>query len=134
MKLPNNLLKKMLLIENLGEILYSNLYLKAKDEDSRTIYKKLSINEQETGVAIREYSLKNNFDLKMFFSNLILLIADVVFKIVSEKQLLLFLRNILKKRIYLKYYEKYKNYYSQELWNILLDHEKFQHKLLNVRS
>ena len=120
------LLKKMYLIELLGDSLYENLALKEKNGELRKIYVRLSDNERETGENIEKEIYKSS----RVHRHWIVVIASFLFRIIPNKVLSNFLKNILRKRMYSQWFELY-NEYNSELWQLLVEHEELQHELLS---
>jgi hypothetical protein len=129
MLLNQNQLKKMLVIEAIGEKLYKALASKTKDQNSKSLYLQLAIAESQTAKYIeKEISLtnKNNHIIsKGITSNF----AGFIFSLLTARQLRWLLRNTLKKRMYKRWFDVYKDD-NRELWNLLLKHEEIQHELL----
>lgn len=124
-------LKKMLVIEIIGEKLYNALTFKTKDKSLKSIYQKLAFAEFQTAKHIeKEISLtnRNNYIIsKAIVANF----AGFIFSLLTARQILWILKNTLKKRMYRHWFEIYKED-NRDLWDLLLKHEEFQHELLRL--
>lgn len=129
-KTYEKLLNKMLIIENAGEALYRSLGSKTRDGNLRLIYEKLALNEHETAKCIENEILLILGKGHSILINIVALsLANIVFSVLTTRQLVWILKRVLKRRVYSKWYNEYKND-NENFWRILLNHENLQHKLL----
>lgn len=124
------LLDKMLRIEKLGDIIYKSIALKVKNKDLRLTYERLALNEQETARYIENEILVLDENHPISVNGVILNLAKIVCGILTARQLAWILKTILKRRMYSKWYNIYKDK-NREFWRLLLNHEKLQHELLS---
>lgn len=122
-------LKKMLIIEIIGERIYKILSSKAKNDNRREIYQRLALNEKLTAQYIEKELLLINKSNHIIFKGIISSLASFIFNLLTAKQIVWILEKTLKKRIYSHWLNIYKEY-DQEFWNQLVNHEKLQHELL----
>ena len=122
-------LKKMLIIEIIGERIYKILSSKAKNDNRREIYQRLALNEKLTAQYIEKELLLINKNNHIIFKGIISSLASFIFNLLTAKQIVWILEKTLKKRIYSHWLNIYKEY-DQEFWNQLVNHEKLQHELL----
>src|SRR3989338_3785337 len=122
-------LKKMLIIEIIGERIYKILSSKAKNDNRREIYQRLALNEKLTAQYIEKELLLINKSNHIILKGIISSLASFIFNLLTAKQIVWILEKTLKKRIYSHWLNIYKEY-DQEFWNQLVNHEKLQHELL----
>ncbi len=125
-----NLLDKMLRTERLGDVIYKSLALKVKDKDLRLIYDRLALNEQETARYIENEILALDKSRSMPGNGVILNLVKFICSILPARQIAWILKNILKGRMYSKWYNIHKDR-NREFWRLLLNHENLQHELLS---
>jgi hypothetical protein len=125
------ILPKMFIIESLGEVIYDKLYAKTANPEFKAIYKILAENELNTRKHIEQELLSYNLALPLLSNNIAVATANSLFYFIPGKMLDGILRKILKRRIYRKWHKQF-NHENIELWDILLEHEKLQHKLLMI--
>jgi hypothetical protein len=128
-RIYQKLLDRMLLIENVGSIIYESLASKAKDENIRLAYGRLALNEQETARHIENEILEISKNNPKQVNGLILNIAKLVCGILTVRQISYVLKIILHRRMYSKWYNIY-NERNRDFWCLLLSHEQLQHELL----
>lgn len=119
----------MLLIENIGEILYRTLTLKAKERNLRLVYEKLALNERQTAGYIEKEILVIDKNQRVLVNGIILSLVKFICAILTARQLAWILKSALKKRVYSRWYNIYKDE-NQDFWSLLLSHENLQHELL----
>lgn len=124
------LLDKMLQTENLGDIVYKSLTAKTKNSDLRLVYERLALNERETAGYIEKEILALYKDHPIPVNGVILNLAKVICSMLAADQIAWILKNILKRKMYSKWYNIYKDK-NIDFWNLLLNHEKLQHELLS---
>lgn len=130
--LPNqNQLKKMLVIEAIGEKLYKVLASKTKDQNSKSLYLQLAIAESQTAKYIEKELSRINKNNRIISLGVTPNFAGFLFSLLTARQILWILRNTLKRRMYKRWFDIYKDDNS-ELWNLLLKHEEFQHEALKL--
>ena len=120
----------MLKIESLGDIIYKSLTSKTKNNNLRLAYERLALNEQETARYIEKEILVFDKNHPISVNSVILNLAKLICGVLTASQLAWILRNILKKRMYSKWYNIYKDK-NKDFWHLLLNHEKLQHELLS---
>ncbi|MDP2924014.1 MAG: hypothetical protein Q8O30_09910 [Candidatus Omnitrophota bacterium] len=128
-KAYQNLLNKMFMIENIGEILYKALISKAKDNNLRLIYERLALNEREIAKSIAEEILTINNSHYIVINETVLKLTKIICSTLTARQLAWILKSVLKRRAYSKWYNRY-NDNNQDFWRLLLNHENLQHELL----
>lgn len=126
-----NLFKKMLLIENLGALLYEALSAKSRDTNQKDIYTQLARNEHTSGTDIKEELARLNIHHSSPLHTGIVVIAKYAFALMPLCQLEWILKKALKKRIYSRWFACYHES-NQELWDKLLQHETMQCALLKI--
>ena len=126
-------LVKMFLIENLGQSIYKTLASKTSDEKKEAVYKRLALNEAETANHITAELKKNGLSVSALRKNILQVVALVVFLILSHDILENILKKTLKKRIFFLWFNMYHEY-NKCFWQLMLDHEKLQYKLLNLNK
>lgn len=124
-------LKKMLVIEAIGEKLYKALASKTKDQNSKSLYLRLAIAESQTARYIEKEISRTSKNNRIISRGIIPNLAGLVFSLLTAKQIQWILRNALKKRLYKQWFDFYKDD-NREFWNLLLKHEEFQHELLKL--
>lgn len=125
----NNLLHKMLRIERLGYVIYKSLALKVKDNQLRLVYERLALNEQETAKYIEnEISALAN-DYPVSGNGVTINLVKFACSILTAGQIAWILKNILKRRMYSRWYNIYRER-NQVFWLLLLNHENLQHEFL----
>ena len=124
-----HLLKTMFIIEVIGEAFYKTLILKVNDDKIRDIFKRLALNEKQTGKVIKNEISRLDNNPNNFLTRIICKAAGFVFSLITAKQLLRLLKLILIRRIYSRWYCLYKHN-NQDFWQQLLEHENLQHKFL----
>lgn len=123
-------LKKMLLLESLGESLYKALSYKALSEESVSIYKRLSVNEAKTADRIAN-ELKNlGFSVPMIRKSILKVTSFIIFSVLPRIKLEKLLKRALRKNYFRSWFDNYHKY-NQDFWQSMLDHETLQSKLLN---
>lgn len=123
-------LRKMFIIETIGEKLYKALSLKIKDEKLKSIYQQLAVNEAQTAKYIEQELARHNKN-PTIVKKLTAHFSGFIFTLLTAKQINWILKNTLKKRIYQRWFNIY-NGGNPNLWSRLLKHEEFQHKLLKL--
>jgi len=122
-------LKRMLTLEHIGEFLYRALILKAKDDNLRLIYDRLALNERETAGYIEKEILAIDKNHPIVIHGIILNLTRLICGMLTAGQLAWILKCALKRRIYSKWYNRYKDH-NQDFWYLLLNHENLQRELL----
>lgn len=123
------LLIKMRLVESAGEIFYKTLASKTKDNNLKLSYEKLALNEYETLKLIEKEILTINRNRRTLIRGARLSLAKIICSMLTAKQLEWILKTILKRRMYSKWYNMYKDK-NQDFWYSLLNHENLQYRLL----
>lgn len=124
-------LEKMFIVEAVGERLYNVLATKAKDKNLQSICQRLALGELQAREHIeKELSLIDK-NIHLPFKGVILSFANFIFCLSTVSQLLWILKSVLKKRIYTRWFDTYKDN-NQQFWKLLLDHENMQYKLLKT--
>jgi hypothetical protein len=122
------LLKKMFILEVLGERLYSILASKTKRENLKLAYRRLAFNEYKTLEYIEKEFFavcNNNVPNRKVISGC----AKFIFNLVPARQLSLILKSILKRRLYSRWFNINKDK-NRKFWDLLLEHENMQYELL----
>lgn len=121
----------MFLVECLGECIYNALSSKTLDEEKKSIYKRLSLNEVETAGRI-DYELeKLGFSVPMTRKAALKVVAVVVFTLLSHNMLERLLKKTLKKRIFRSWFDIYHEN-NENFWQVMLNHEILQYELLDL--
>lgn len=128
-KAYQKLLKQMLLIENAGEIIYQALNLKDKESNLRLVYERLALNERQTAGYIEKEILAIDKNQRVLVNGIILSLVKFICIILTARQLAWILKSALKKRVYSRWYNIYKDE-NQDFWSLLLSHENLQRELL----
>ena len=123
------LLKKMLIIEVIGEALYKTLVRKTSDRNLKTIYEKLALNEKDTAQSIEEELLRMGESGNFSTGSILFNLSSFLFNLLTASQLFRLLKTALKRSIYRKWFHQYRNH-NLEFWNPLLNHENLQLELL----
>ena len=95
------------------------------EENLKSIYQKLAINEYKTAECIKKELETSQSVNKKTISDL----AKFFFSILPEKCLSSILRSALQRRAYSRWYSMH-NEKNKEFWGQLLEHENVQHDLL----
>lgn len=119
----------MLVIEAIGERLYKALASKTKDQNSKSIYHQLAIAESQTAKYIEKEISLTNKNNRIISTGITPIFAGFIFSLLTARQILWILKNMLKKRMYKQWFDIYKDD-NRDLWDVLLKHEEFQHDLL----
>lgn len=125
-----NLLNKMLVIENIGEVLYKALISKGKNKNLKSIYERLALNERETAKYIEKELSARDRNISILIRGTILSVAKLICSLLTARQLNWVLKSALKRRIYSRWCNVYQHE-NQEFWRLLLNHENLQHELLS---
>ena len=126
-----NILRKMLIMECMGESIYNSLASKAINEESASVYKKLSENEAKTANYIINEMKRLGFSIPKTRKLIIKFLSRNIFSVLSHKKLETLLKKTLKKRMFNTWFNLYhKN--NQDFWQSMLDHEKLQYELLEI--
>lgn len=128
-KTYRKLLNKMLIVENVGEAFYRSLSSKTKKRDLKLAYGKLALNERETAKCIEQEILLIGMKRGILVDRLVIGLAKIICNMLTARQLNWIVKSVLNRRIYSKWYNRYKNN-DQDFWRQLLSHEDLQHKLL----
>jgi len=128
-KAYRDLLNKMLIIENIGEIFYKALVLKVKNKNLKLTYERLALNERETAKYIEKELWTIDKNNRILISGIILSVTKLLCSLLTARQLNWILKSVLKRRVYGEWYNLYKDK-NREFWRLLLNHENLQHKLL----
>ncbi len=120
-------MKKIYLIELLGQSFYRELALKEKYAALKEIYLNLAENEQQSSKHIEKEIADSS---SLFIQKTIASLVALTFKILPYKFLKNSLERILEKRIYSQWFQSY-NKFDRKLWRLLIEHEKVQHDLLS---
>lgn len=120
----------MFRIENFGDIIYKSLTSKSKDKVLRLTYDRLALNEQETARYIGNEILALGKSHSISGNGLILNLVKFICGILPARLIAWILKNILKRRMYSKWYNIHKDR-NREFWRLLLNHENLQHELLS---
>lgn len=128
-KTYQKLLKKILIIENIGEIFYKSLISKTKHNNLKLIYERLALNERENAKCIEREILKMDNAQRISVSCVVLSLTRIVCGVLTARQLAWVLKSTLNRRIYSRWYDKYKDN-NRDFWQLLLNHENLQHELL----
>ncbi len=123
------LLKKMYRIELVGDALYRVLAAKVKDPVFSDVYRQLSENECRAGRALLEEMDQCQVSISKKALSVLVRIVAFFFALIPQTILSNVLKNILKKRIYSGWGERYHDR-NPELWCVLIEHENVQHQLL----
>ena len=123
-------LRKMLVIETIGEKLYKTLSLRIKDENLKSIYQQLAVGEAQTAKYI-EKEISPHYNNPIIFKEFIPRFAGFVLSLLTVKQLVWILKSTLKRRIYKRWFDIYQAN-NPNLWKLLLKHEESQHELLKL--
>ena len=124
-----NLLRSLLLIENIGVSFYRIVATKEKHQPLSSIFAALAANEHETGERIEQEIRNVSGDSDVPLKNIGINLLTVACKIVPLGILKIFLKFTLKQKIYTRLSDKYQAL-NPELWENLVKHEKLQHELL----
>lgn len=130
-KAYRKLLNRMLIIENVGEALYKSLSSKIQKRDLKLTYERLALNEQETAKCIEQEILSKGMKQGILVNRSTLGFVKLICSILTTRQLNWILKSALNKRIYSKWYSRYKDN-NQSFWCQLLSHEDLQHELLKA--
>lgn len=125
------LLRKMLIIENAGEIFYASLIKKTKEKNLKLVYKKLALNEHNAAKRITEEISTIDKNCHVSVNRTILGLVRIICATLTERQLGRILKSILKRRIYSKWHNIH-NDKNRDFWCQLLDHEGLQQELLKT--
>ena len=128
-KAYRDLLNKMLTIENIGEIFYKALPSKVKNKNLKLTYERLALNERETAKYIEGELLVRDKNNRILIRGIILSLTKLLCSLLTARQLNWILKSALKRRVYSRWYDLYKDR-NQEFWRLLLNHENLQHELL----
>lgn len=132
-KTYQGLLKKLYAVEILGEKLYTQLYSKVQDKNLKSSYQKLALNEQKTATSIEKELLIIDKTNCVSDRSILLNSIGFIFKLLTARQLTWILKRALKRKIYSRYFNIYKDV-NQEFWRILLNHENAQYQLLRLND
>ncbi len=122
-------LRKMLIIEVVGAKLYNTLFLKTKDDNLKSICQQLAVAESQTAKYIEKEISRTNKNNRIISKGITPNLAGFIFSLLTARQLFWLLRKTLKKRMYQRWFDIYKDN-NREFWNLLLKHEELQHELL----
>jgi len=128
-KAYQSLLARMLIIENVGEVLYGALITKVKNANLKSAYEKLALNERETAKHIERELLARDENNRVMNGRVILSFTKFICGILTARQLAWLLKTALDRRIYSRWYDMHKDE-NHEFWRLLLNHENLQHELL----
>jgi hypothetical protein len=124
-------MKKIYVIEALGDCIYSSMATKISTSDLRCVYLRLAENERKmmelAAVELRSLGLRPP-GLKRKIS---VSVASAFFKIVPLVVQQKILLRILAGKIFSEWHAVYREK-NAVLWDQLLDHEKLQHALLGI--
>lgn len=128
-KPSNRLLKKMMVVETIGQALYETLARKTSDPNLKAIYERLAINEKETAKSIKEELLQMAENCNSSTERLLLNLSSFLFNLLNASQLFWLLRTALKRSVYRGWFRQYRDH-NQAFWDLLLNHENLQLELL----
>ena len=123
----------MFLMENLGQSIYKTLASKASDEEKTSVYKRLALNEAETASCIVNELKKLDLSVPVTRKIILKIAAFTVFSALPHNILEKLLRKTLKKRMFFLWFNMYHEY-NECFWQLMLDHEALQYKLLNLNE
>lgn len=124
-------LEKMFIVEAVGERIYNVLATKTKDKNLQSIFQGLAFGELRTREYIEKELTLIDKNIHLPFKKTILIFTNFIFCLLTVSQLLWILKSVLKKRIYTRWFDTYKDN-NQQFWKLLLDHENTQHELLKT--
>jgi hypothetical protein len=125
------LLARMFVIESVGESLYTRLKEKTEDTELKSIYDHLAKNESNTRKHIERELLKYDIPKPLMLNKVTLGVANLFFFFASGKMLERLLRRIMRRKLYSKWSDQFGSK-NIELWNILLEHENLQCRMLGM--
>jgi len=126
-----NTLIRMLFVESLGECMYNVLSSKTADEESASIYKRLSLNEAETAGRIVNEMKRLDISVPTTRASILKITALTVFSVLSQNILKNLLKNTLNKRMFRLWFSLYHEY-NEQFWQSMIDHEVLQYELLEL--
>ena len=124
-------LRKIFLIENLGEHIYYALLGKADDDVQRTIYRRLALNEAKTAHLTEEELARLYCPVPVIRKRFIGSIAYIVCSVLSQSTLEKLLKKTLRRRMFSSWFNIYHKF-NENFWEALLSHENLQHELLKL--
>ena len=122
-------LKKMYLIELLGESLYIQMAKKERKTNLKNVFLRLAENERVTGGRIQIELGSEVKGPSARIQRFIVGFASIIFQLVPLGFLFRSLKIILRKRMYSRWFESYEHF-NPILWQFLLSHENLQHEQL----
>ncbi|HOW87348.1 MAG TPA: hypothetical protein PKV84_01655 [Candidatus Omnitrophota bacterium] len=123
------LLKKLFLLEQIGESFYEIMAVRERDGALKNIYERLRINESETKLLIQG-ELKNVYPNEKIQSQTI---AISIFRFFCKILPLLLLKSLLRSTLGKRFFSKLSDEYrslNPGFWDALARHEYLQHELL----
>ena len=127
----SNLIKKIYIVESLGEALYSCMSNKHTNSALSLIYKTLSDNETRMKHLIENVAKEYSIALPYYKVNIYLTFSKLFFKASPHFILKNMLVHILRKQMFSSFHDAYRER-DTNLWDQLLAHEKLQYQLLNL--
>lgn len=125
----SRLLKRMFIIEVIGEVFYDTLNSKVADAELEAVYGQLALNEKATAGSIKTEMSRLGKYPNMVTVSMTSGIARLIFRLFTAEQLLKILKKVLERRVYSDWYRVY-GHNNRDFWRFLLDHENLQHELL----
>lgn len=129
MKAYEGLLKKLFLIEFIGENFYESLVAREKGEVLKAVYQRLEVNERETKILIEQELGVSDSDRLTSLHKIIVALIHLFCRILPLALLKSLLKSILNRRLYSRLSEQYRSV-NPGLWDALVKHEQLQHELL----
>lgn len=123
-------MKRMLIIERLGEMLYETLRLRSRDAGQLAIYECLRDNERQTAAIIRS-KMTAGISSDTVTDRLLFKVSRFLLRVVPVALVLRALKAILRRQIYSVWHDRF-GHEDPQFWHALREHERLQHKLLGL--
>lgn len=124
-------LRKMYLMEAMGECLYTALASKAPDSSRSEIYRRLAQNEYDTARRIADELQRQGIGTPTLIKTGVSVLLRVVFVILPYRMLAHILRKALGKQKFRLWFDQF-HQQSEVFWHLMLEHEVLQYELLEL--
>lgn len=124
-----SLFKRLFLVELIGENFYENIAVRERSEVLKGIYRRLEVNERETGILLEQALRVADQNTVTPSHKIIVVLLNLFCRILPLSLLKSLLKSILNRRMYSKLSEQHRGS-NPELWDALVRHEHLQRELL----